>query len=89
MFPEWDEAVAEVDRNLQAFLEQRPLIKVEHSGECALLRSAQVVGFYQTILEAQQAGEDRYADGLFSVQEVDGEVIDLGVFSHAVDLWKT
>ena len=73
----------EVDENYDFF--QRNLVKFLHShkDEYALLRSREIVGFYENPGQAFAAGREKFADGIFSIQEVTDEPIDLGFFSHA------
>lgn len=53
-----------------------------HAGEYALLKDRNVVGFFRTVREADNVGHQRYPDGIYSVQEVDDQPIDLGWFSR-------
>jgi hypothetical protein len=57
----------------------------EHRGEFALLRKCGVVHFYRTPFEAELAGEEKFSDGLYSIQEVTEAPADLGFFTHAFD----
>jgi len=72
----------EVDRNFDAFQALLPTIVDQHRGEYALMRDRQVTGFYATLRDALNAGQ-RFADRLFSIQEVTDKPADLGLFSHA------
>jgi hypothetical protein len=63
--------LAEIDRNLEWFLEQLPSLVTTHLGEWALLRRRTVVGFHQSALDAQIAGNQQFEDGRFSIQCVD------------------
>jgi hypothetical protein len=76
----------EVDRNFAFFQAELPKLLLKYRGRYALLRDRAIVGYYDTILDAQTAGELQYKDGLYSVQKVSDEVIDLGLYSHAVHL---
>jgi hypothetical protein len=46
------------------------------------MRDGEVVGFYDTPRGALQAASEMFADGIFSIQEVTDEPIDLGFWSH-------
>ena len=72
----------EVDRNYDAFVRILGTILGEHRDQLALMRDARVVGFYDTPREALEAATKRYPDGIFSIQEVTDEPIDLGFWSH-------
>lgn len=73
----------EVDRNFDFF--QRNLSKYlpEHAGQYALLRHAQLVGFYTSVRDAISVARERFPDSIYSLQEVTAEPVDLGFFSHA------
>jgi hypothetical protein len=75
-----------VDRNHAAFGRKLPELLEKHRGKYALLRHEEIVGFYESIVDAQQIGEQLYPDGLFSVQQVTDNQVDLGFYSHAVHL---
>jgi hypothetical protein len=75
-----------IDENFVAFKAALPELLQTHPGEAALLRAKEIVGLYDTILDAQRAGIERFPDQMFSVQEITDEAIDLGIYSHAVHL---
>jgi hypothetical protein len=76
----------EIDANFAYFTSELPRLLVDRRGKYALLRHRKITGFYDTPLDAQTAGLQLYPDGLFSIQKVTDEIIDLGLFSHAVHL---
>lgn len=73
---------AVVDRNYEAFNKQLPELLKTHQGQFALLRNEEIEGFFPSAREAAQHGEHTFDDGLFSVQEVTDDAVDLGWFSH-------
>ena len=75
----------EIDRNFDYF--QRHLSKFidDYRGKFALLRSGNVIDFHESVLEAEKKGENEFPDGVFSIQEVTDEPVDLGFFTHASD----
>ena len=73
---------AEVDRNYDAFVRILATILPEHRDELALMRDGEVVGFFGTPGDANRAGMARFVDGIYSIQEVTDEPIDLGFWSH-------
>ena len=80
------EAIEHGQRNYRAF-HSRILATLlpDHSGEWAVLRDEQVIGFYATLDEALQVGATEHVGGRFSIQEVKEEQpIDLGWFSHVL-----
>ena len=72
----------EVDRNYDAFTRMFSTIVSEHRDQLALMRDGTVVGFFDSPREALQAAAERFPDGIFSIQEVTDEPIDLGFWSH-------
>jgi hypothetical protein len=72
----------EVDRNYDVFTRMLGALLSEHRDELALMRDGRVVGFYKTPREALQAAAEQFSDGIFSIQEVTDEPIDLGFWSH-------
>lgn len=73
---------AEVQRNYDAFQRVVRDLMVEHLNQFALMRHATVVDFFAKPGDAYRAGLARFEDGIFSIQEVTDEPIDLGLFSH-------
>lgn len=84
--------IAEVDRNLSKFLELLPTLLPGHAGQYALMRHGEVLDFFDTALDAQIAGNQRFVDRVFSIQPVMEVAEELGCFSYAVDpreAWRT
>lgn len=75
----------EIDQNYARFRELLPQILPGHAGEFALMRNAAIAEYFQDLGSAVRAGEQRFDDGLYSVQEITDQPVDLGFFSHAVD----
>lgn len=73
----------EIEQNYTAFSKKLPELLETHAGKFALLRSGDIVEFFDTARDAYVYGQREFEDGLFSVQEVNDKVIDLGWFSHA------
>jgi hypothetical protein len=73
----------EVEANLQAFLAALPKIANEHRGKYALLHNGEIVGYYDTPVDAVSAGNLKYSDRMFSIQHVTDVAVDLGYYSHA------
>jgi len=72
----------EVDRNYDAFVRLLGSLLPEHRNQFALMRDAQIIGFFNKPGEANRAGVERFPDQIFSIQEVTDEPIDLGFWSH-------
>ena len=73
---------AEVDRNYDAFVRMLGAILPEHRDQLALMRDGQIVGYFESPGAANRAGTERFADGIYSIQEVTDEPIDLGFWSN-------
>jgi hypothetical protein len=79
----------EVDNNLKFFLEELPKIPQIQRGKFAILRNREIIGFYDTAIDAFRAASTAFSDGIFSIQQVTDTAIDLGYYSHAVPLATT
>jgi hypothetical protein len=73
---------AEVDRNYDAFTRMLGSILAEHRDQLALMRDGEVIGYFDTPRAALRAASELFPDGIFSLQEVTDEPIDLGFWSH-------
>lgn len=74
---------AQIDANYDYLQRTLALLLPEHEGQYALLKDRRIIGFYARPGEAYRGGMERYPDGIFSIQEVTAEPLDLGFFSHA------
>jgi hypothetical protein len=72
----------EVDRNYDVFMRMLASILEEHRDQLALMRGGAIVGYFETPRDALLAAAERFPDGIFSIQEVTDEPIDLGFWSH-------
>jgi hypothetical protein len=72
----------EVDRNYDAFVRVLATILPEHRDQLALMKEGAIVGFYDTPRSALEAASELISDGIFSIQEVTDEPLDLGFWSH-------
>ncbi len=75
----------EISQNLERFLQALPTLVLEHKGEYALLRHGRIEGFFESALDAQIAGNQKFSDQIFSIQCVEDIAEELGYFSYAVD----
>ncbi len=76
---------AEVDANYDFFCRNLKQFLAEHDGQYALLKNRAVVEFFPGPGEAYRFGQSAFPDGIFSIQEVNDEPIDLGFFSHVAN----
>lgn len=72
----------EVAQNYDAFTRMLASILDEHRDQYALMRDRQIAGFYDSPRQALEAAAEQFPDGIFSLQEVTDEPIDLGFWSH-------
>ena len=73
----------EIDRNYDFLQRNLARLLPRHEGQYALLKDCRVEGFFDKPGEAYREGMVRFIDGLFSIQEVTREPLDLGFLSHA------
>lgn len=76
---------AEIRQNYTFFKGMVSSVMDEHAGRFALIRSCEVIAYYDTAGEAVADGTRRFGDMPFSVQRVINRPIDLGFLSHATD----
>ncbi len=74
---------AEVDANYDFLQRKLSTYLPDHEGEYALLKSRELVSFFTKPGDAYREGLRRFDDGIFSIQEVTAEPLDLGFFSYA------
>ena len=72
----------EIDRNYDASMPMLESLVPEHRDEHALMRDGGIVAFFAKPGEANREGVEKFVDGIFSIQEVTDEPIDLGLWSH-------
>ena len=75
----------EIDRNLERFLEVLPSLMDDHEDQYALIRHGAIQDFFDSALDAQIAGNQRFDDQIFSIQCVKETAEELGYFSYAID----
>jgi len=77
-----DRQKVEVDRNYDVFTRKLASLLPDHRDEFALMRDGTIIDFFVKPGDANRAGVERFPDGIFSIQEVTDEPIDLGFWSH-------
>lgn len=73
----------EIKKNFEAFQKLLPSIEQIYTGKFAVLRRKKIIDYFDSMSDAVKYAEAKYEDGIYSVQQVSGRVIDLGYFSHA------
>lgn len=75
----------EINENYDFFQRNLKNLLTEHSGKFALLKSKNIIDFYCAIGDAYRAGLEKFPDGVFSIQEVTDEPVELGMMTLATD----
>lgn len=81
-----DKKQKEIEENLVFFSEKLPDLLHDHRGRYVLLRHREIIGIYDTVADAKTTGDKFYKDGIFSIQKVTDEPIELGAMAHALHL---
>ncbi|MEJ7932657.1 hypothetical protein WG907_00085 [Sphingobium sp. AN558] len=76
---------SEIDANYDYFMRNLAKFLVDHKGQYVLLKDRDVVSFFDEPGTAYRFGRSKFVDGVFSIQEVIEEPIDLGFFSHVAN----
>ena len=76
----------EIQQNFEAFQKILPDLIKKHIDEYVLMRHKKVIAIYSTAFDAVQTGEHFYEDGIFSVQKIISQPIDLGFFSRVMPI---
>ncbi len=76
---------AEIDANYDYFARNLAQFLSHHKGQYALLKNRHVVRFFEAPGTAYRFGKTEFPDGIFSIQEVIEEPVDLGFFSHVAN----
>ncbi len=77
-----EKKIAEIKKNFITFQKLLPSIDPRHSGKFAVLRKEEIIDYFDSMRDAAKYAEALYEDGLYSIQEVNARVVDLGFFSH-------
>lgn len=75
---------AEIDRNYDFLQRNLGGFLRTNNGQYALLKGAQVVGFYDAVGDAYRAGLALFPDNIFSIQQITDEPVEMGMMSIAV-----
>jgi hypothetical protein len=75
----------EIARNYDAFQRGLATMLATERNRYALLRHGAVVGFHDRPGDADADGVKRFPDGIYSIQQVTDEPVELGVYANAAD----
>lgn len=73
---------AEVEGNFSAFLHALPKLLISNRNQFALMRHQVAKSIHPRLSDALRTGHELFTDGIFSVQQITDEPVDLGYFSH-------
>jgi hypothetical protein len=73
----------QLDLNYFAFRSKLPELLQTHAGKYALLYQQHIVSYFDSALDALKVGHSQYGEGEYSVQEITGEIENLGFYSYA------
>lgn len=76
----------EIDQNIEFFKKKLPDLLRDHRNRYALLHNKTISGIYDTIRDAQTAGDKLYPNKIYSIQKISDEAINLGFYSYADSL---
>ena len=75
----------EIRKNYARFISIKESLKRNGTDEFVIMRNGDVVEYCQTLLDANLKAKSLFDDGIFSIQEIDPEPVELGYFSYAND----
>ena len=75
----------QISANYDAFQRALATHLPAHAGEYALLHDRAIIGFFSSPGAADQAGLTQFQDGLYSIQLVTSEPVELGLYANAPD----
>ncbi|MBS0503474.1 MAG: hypothetical protein JSS55_06655 [Proteobacteria bacterium] len=73
----------EIDANYDFFRRHLNEIFAREAGRIAVLRDCAFFGFFDSVTEADAKARVSFPDGIYSLQPVVQEPVDLGFYSHA------
>lgn len=71
----------EIARNYDYLMRNLARFMLEQAGRYATISHQRIVGFYDDPLDAARAGRGASGDGLYSIQEVTDQPVDLGIYA--------
>lgn len=75
----------EIAHNFDAFQRTLAALLPLQKNRFALLRHGKVVSFFDRPGAADADGARRFSDGIYSIQQVTDEPVDLGLYANAAD----
>ena len=79
-----EEKIKQVNENYEYFKEHLDEIYNNNKNKFVLIKDQQFVSYFDSQEDALEAGNLTYKDGLFSVQKVTKDILQLGYNAYAV-----
>lgn len=76
---------AEIAQNFDAFQRTLAALLPLQRNRFALIRHGSIVDFFDRPGAADAAGTAKFADGIYSIQQVTEEPVELGLYANAAD----
>ena len=80
-----DEIQDAIEQNYSWFQRVLSGLLPAHRGEYALIHNQKLIGLFASPGTAEREGERLFPGGIYSIQPVEDQPIDLGYFSHALN----
>ena len=78
-----DKVQKEVDDNYEFFKKRLPQLIKEHDGQFVLIRHKEIVGYFNSNIDALLKGKNKYSDEIYSIQEITTIKPSLGILDYA------
>jgi hypothetical protein len=79
-----DAQIKEVERNYAEFTKLLPTIDHSRANKFALMKDGKIIDFFSTAEDARTAATHFIRDGIFSIQKVSRDEINLGFYNNAI-----
>ncbi|MEM9423268.1 MAG: DUF5678 domain-containing protein [Spirochaetota bacterium] len=73
----------EIDLNYEFFQKNLEAIMSEYKNKYVLIKNQEFIEYFNDLKSAEERAKELYDDGIYSIQQVDSSVIDLGIYSYA------
>lgn len=75
----------EIARNFDALQRTLAALLPLQRNRFALMRGGAIIAFFDKAGAADEAGAAQFADGLYSIQQITEEPVELGLYANAAD----
>ncbi len=75
---------AEIAANFDYLMRNLAIVLPNHAGQYALLKGRRILGYFDDAFDADVEGTKVALDGIYSIQKVTDQPVELGVYLHAV-----